>query len=154
MIYVFDTCALLGFYGDCDSNLSSQLWKKFYDLIKKERIISVSAVFTELDKKGKPLADWAKEHENTFFIPPNETETQIVNEINEKYPKLVPSNKQYAADPWVIAKAEIIPGYVVTEDGFYKDGTDKKEGIVPICRDRTVSCVSLKCFKIKENLKI
>ena len=155
MTYVFDTCALLNFYKeDCGYDLESPLWKKFYRLIEEEeeRIISVLAVFGELNKKGKPLADWAKKHEKTFFKLYSETETRIVDEIRITNPELVPKSRPYAADPWVIARAEVISGCVVTGDGFHKDGRDKTKGVVPVCRNRGVSCISLKCFRVKEKI--
>ena len=162
MIYIIDSSSLIKSFRSYREDIFPTFWKHFNEYIDQKNITSVREVLREIREGGDRLAYWATESvDKKFFSEPTEEEISFVTEIfrNEHYQKLVKrkqmiTNKRIA-DPFLIARAKIKKGCLITEDGFYLDGRLKKGGPSPasICADLKIECVNLDNFMEKENWK-
>ena len=101
--------------------------------------------------KDRPT-QWAKKNKRLFFAPSAE-ELQFVNEIFAvaHFQQLIEMQKilsgRPVADPFVIAKAKVEHGIVVTEES-YKENAAK---IPNVCEHFGIECINLEDFMQKEN---
>ena len=152
MIYVFDSNTLINIFNHYYPKRFLSFWDNFNDLISKQTIISVQEVRRELEKKGDRLSDWAKSHKE-LFLPPNAEESDFITEIFKvrHFRILIQKKQQYiegpAADPFIIAKAKVINGCVVTQE---KD-TENAAKIPNVCDRFEIPCINLEGFMEKEN---
>ncbi len=121
MTYVFDSDTLINIFNHYYLERFPSFWDNFNDLISKQTIISVQEVRRELERRGDRLSDWAKSH-NELFLTPNAEELGFITEIFKirHFRILIQKKQQYiegpAADPFIIAKAKVINGCVVTQE--------------------------------------
>jgi len=152
MIYVFDSNTLINIFNHYYPERFPSFWDNFNGFISKQTIISVQEVRRELEKKGDKLSDWAKNHKELFF-PPNAEESGFITEIFKvrHFRILIQKKQQYiegpAADPFIIAKAKIISGCVVTQE----KKTDHAAKIPNVCDHFEIPCINLEGFMEKEN---
>ena len=154
MRYVFDTSAFITLFrdGNYDKEIFPTLWDNFDELIAVQQIISVREVRREIEQIDDDLAFWAKIH-SWLFYEPNERQTQFIRELftNLHFQGLVRHKSIVSggpvADPFVIALAHDIGGYVVTQE--------KEKPNAPcipgICRNYHIQCVNLAGFMHREN---
>ena len=152
MIYVFDSNTLINIFNHYYPERFPSFWDNFNDFISKQTIISVQEVRRELERKGDKLSDWAKTH-NEFFLPPSAEESSFIIEIFKvgHFRILIQKKQQYiegpAADPFIIAKAKIINGCVVTQEKNTKNAAK----IPNVCDRFKIPCINLEDFMEKEN---
>ena len=121
MIYVFDSDTLINIFNHYYLGRFPSFWDNFNDLISKQTIISVQEVRRELERRGDRLSDWAMSH-SELFLKPNDEESVFITEIFKiRYFRILIQKKQQyiegpAADPFIIAKAKVINGCVVTQE--------------------------------------
>lgn len=135
-VYVFDTNTIIRCFDCYNEDIFPCFWERFNSLVKEERILSVREVFKELEGYGNNVAEWAKKHKESVFPPSCDDELKLAGEIGENHPDLLDvknqKRKNPVADPFVIAKAKLISGCVVTQDGFSRSGkmrnSPKKNG--------------------------
>jgi len=151
MIYVFDSNTLIDIFNHYYPERFPSFWDNFNGFISKQTIISVREVRKELEEKGDRLSDWAKSH-NELFLPPNAEEASFITEIFEvrHFRILIQKKQQYvtgpAADPFIIAKAKVINGCVVTQE---KDAENAAK-IPNVCKHFGIPCINLEGFMEKE----
>ena len=142
MIYVIDTSSWQQLFGCYRRLRFPTLWQLFDDLIASGAIISVSQVLREIenrDKKNDEL-EWATAHTN-LFPDVSEQEFQFLREIfrvprfrhfvpdylldtnyDEDTKELAVAGKDEeekideSADPFLIARAKIMGGMVITQE--------------------------------------
>ncbi|RKU10447.1 DUF4411 domain-containing protein [Candidatus Poribacteria bacterium] len=122
MIYVFDTNSF-SVLGNYYPNQFPTFWQYFDQTVQDGRIISVREVYRELQRytRHSHLSDWIERHKSIFVIP-GAAETQFVSQIfmEPRFQNLVNEKNRLAgypcADPFIIALAKTINGYVVTEE--------------------------------------
>ncbi len=154
MIYVFDSNTLINIFNHYYPERFPSFWDNFNGFISKQTIISVQEVRRELEKKGDKLSDWTKSH-NELFLPPNAEESNFITEIFKvKYFRILIQKKQQyiegpVADPFVIAKAKIVNGCVVTQEKI----TENAAKIPNVCEHFGIPCINLEGFMEKENWK-
>lgn len=152
MIYVFDSNTLINIFNHYYPKRFPSFWDNFNNMISRQKIISVQEAKRELENKKDSLSNWAKNHSNLFSKPNNE-ELRFITEIFKikHFRILIEKKQQYIegpiADPFIIAKAKIINGCVVTEE----KKTENAAKIPNVCNYFKIPCLNLKEFMEKED---
>lgn len=147
MIYIVDANSLSNLQH-FPQDVFPTLWDNIELLVISRRLLSVKEVFDELDKRfatSMELGTWLKQHKS-IFEPPNPQEMTFVrSEIFtiSHFQQLV-NNRTIAtggpaADPWIVAKAKILGGCVVTEERLKPNAAK----IPNVCSHFTIDCISL-----------
>jgi len=156
LIYVFDTNSLSNILNNYFPETFSSFWKQFEDLIINKVIVSVREVKLELEdrfEKSK-VEHFCNINPDYFSVPSNE-ELKFISQIysikhfqqNLDHKKILKGGK--FADPFVIARAKVINGIVVTEEE-YKENAAK---IPNICMHFNIGYLNLEGFLQKEKWK-
>lgn len=149
-IYVFDSSALMHLFDYYYESRFPTLWKRFYQSVESGQVASVREVRNEIDghhNKERRINQWAKKNTGIFTVPTME-EMQFVQEIFKVEHFQVNISRRNllsgkpVADPFVIAKAKIIDGTVVTNEGNKPHGAK----IPNICECFKVKCMNLEKF--------
>ncbi len=152
MIYVFDSSAFIDLFGHYYRSRFPTLWEKFDQLVNEGAIISVREVYGEISDYGDGLSEWAKSRQNLFQALSSE-ESGFVSDIFKvpKYQALVPVKRRLVgkpvADPFLIAKARMLKGCVVTSESSMPDAVR----IPAVCKHFGVRCLNLEGFMAAEN---
>ena len=111
------TSALIAaWYERYKPNRFPKLWEQIDQLVTAGRLVSSIMVLDECSKKSPELHAWLKERE-AMFLPPDQVIQQRVDHIVNTYTGLVSQGKQkFAADPFLIATAQVYGFTVVTEE--------------------------------------
>ena len=152
MAYVFDTNSF-SVIGNYYPEQFPTFWKKFNQAVAIGKIISVKEVRRELEHYTPypHLSDWVKNNRDIFLLP-SSAETQFVAEIFSvrNFQMLLSEKDRLAgnlrADPFVIAKARILNGCVVTEESQRPNAAK----IPNVCKHFEVDCTNLQGFMGKE----
>lgn len=156
-MYVFDTNILIPIFNYYYISTFPSFWEYFNEYIENGKIISVRDVLKEIEayhNADSELVIWAKQHKNIFYQP-NESEMILVSNIFsiKHFQNNIPKKSQLVgrpvADPFVIAKAKVNDGYVVTNEEYKKNGVT----IPNICEYFKVNCINLNKFMELENWK-
>lgn len=154
MIYVFDTNSLSNVLNHYYRHRFPSFWEKFDEAIREGCLVSVRECKFELkDKFSDEAIERLVEHNADFFDSPTTEELAFITQIysiphflqNLERKKLLGGG--YFADPFIIAKAKVLDGVVVTEEQL-KDTAAK---IPNICKHFDIACVNLEGFLLKEN---
>ena len=115
--YCIDTSALIAaWYERYKPNRFPKLWAQFDALIDAQRLMSSAMVLDECSRKSPELHEWLKDRA-AMFVPPDTAIQGRVNHIVNTYTGLVMQGKEkFAADPFLIATAEVHGFTVVTEE--------------------------------------
>ena len=157
MIYVFDTSSLIVLFRNFYPDSFPSLWRKFNASVAKGQYVSVKEVRLEADSYHETdyLKEWTKTHKE-FFLPPSDDEMEFISKMFNSVPhfqNLISSKSviggKPVADPFVIAKAKIFKGNVISEEKF-KDNAVK---IPNVCKHFNVPHCSLKDFMKQEGWK-
>lgn len=152
MIYSFDTSALITLFSSYYPARFPTLWKQFDSLIAGGTIVSTREVLRELEGASNPdLETWCKGNPTVFTVP-TAAEGAFVAQIyrvphfqqNIEQKKILKGGKN--ADPFVIAKAKVIAGTVVT----LEKPRPHSVKIPTICAHFGVPCMSLEAFMAAE----
>lgn len=148
MKYVLDTSALSALFRNYYRERFPSLWSSFDALVEKGEILSTREVAREIqDNPPGSLRDWAEEHES-LFATPTAAEGSFVREIyavahfqqNIERKKLYKGGKN--ADPFVIARAAVDGGVVVTMETLRPNAAR----IPNICEHFEIAWLSLEGF--------
>jgi hypothetical protein len=103
-------------------------------------IVTSEEVYGELSRKSDELHDWVKDRKQ-MLVPTDEAVQYRVIELLAVYPRLVDTLKnRSAADPFVVATAELCGAVVVT--GEVLTGKMDKPRIPDVCRARGIRCIT------------
>lgn len=156
MIYVFDTGVLFHLFKSYYPSRFPSLWTNFNKSVESGHIVSCREVFNEIDgtnNKNDPLLVWAKNNKDFFQLPANE-ELMFVARIFSvaHFQSLIRAQETLkgkpVADPFIIAKAQILKGCVVTQESKHKPNSSR---IPNICKYFNVKCCDLEDFMEQEN---
>lgn len=152
MIYVFDNSPLSVLFKNYYRQIFRSLWDRFDAIVDEGRLLSTREVLHEInDGPLEALRIWAKNHKDIFTTPTVE-EGDFVSKIfsiphfrqnieQQKYYK-----GGYNADPFVVAKAAVINGTVVTLERHRPNAAK----IPNICEHFDIYCISLEEFMERE----
>lgn len=152
MIYVFDSNVLISLFRNYYRGRFPSLWQKFDVYVVSGQIVSVREVLNEIGSRDDQLSEWAKQNREVFSQPSSE-ELAFIAEIFKvnHFQMLVRSEERLkgkpVADPFVIAKAKIIQGCVVTDE-ILKPNAAK---IPNVCNHFGVAHLNFEGFMEKEN---
>jgi len=152
MIYVFDSSTLIDLFRHYYPNRFPSLWERFAQAVEAESIISVREVFNEIGQGDDRLLEWAKTHRD-FFQPPDQEELVFVAQIFAvpHFQSLVRKQERLqgkpVADPFVIAKAKVLQGCVVTQESNKPNASQ----IPNVCQHFGIACLNLEGFMEREN---
>jgi Tfp pilus assembly protein PilP len=152
MIYIFDSDVLINLFKNIYRGRFPSLWQKFDTYVIAGRIISVREVFREIGNQDDQLSEWAKQNRD-IFVRPSPEELAFITEIFKvnHFQMLVRTQERLqgkpVADPFVIAKAKIIQGCVVTEEKLKPTAAK----IPNVCEHFGVAHLNLEGFMEKEN---
>ena len=152
MKYVFDNSPLSALVKNYYPERFPTLWKNFDKMIANNEITSTREVLREIEDLGGDISDWAKNNKSLFATPTAE-EALFVAEIykvshfqqNIERQKILKGGKN--ADPFLIARAEVLSIPVVTMERYKKNAVK----IPNICEHFGVKCLHLEDFMEKEN---
>ncbi|MFZ5979923.1 MAG: PIN domain-containing protein [Candidatus Zixiibacteriota bacterium] len=156
MEHIFDTNTLSSIFMHYYFDNFPSFWKKFNQLVKAGKILSVSEVRRELKEVNRwvYLEQWAVNFPDFFEKPTNEelifiTEIYSVKHFQQNVELKKRLGGKPVADPFVIAKAKIKNAIVVTEE----EEKPNSVKIPNICNHFQIKCVNLEKFLVKENWK-
>jgi hypothetical protein len=148
MIYIFDNTPLSLLFRNMYRGRFRTLWELYDGMVEEGRILSTREVYRELiDGPDPALREWAAA-KLEFFTIPTAAEGTFVARIyavphfqqNIEQKKLLKGGKN--ADAFVIAKAAVVAGTVVTLEAFKENATK----IPNMCRHFEVPCLTLEEF--------
>jgi uncharacterized protein DUF4411 len=152
MIYIFDTSPFITIFTYYFRKRFPSLWEKFDALIEDGRIISTCENFREIEPINEDLFQWARNNDN-IFLEPNRDEALFIRDIYKvkHFQQNIEQKKLWQggnnADSFVIAKAYVIEGTVVTGEIFKPNAVK----VPNICKHFNISCLDLEQFMEKEN---
>lgn len=151
MQYVFDANTFITLFTYYYKARFPSLWVKFNDAISNKIIVSVREVRNEIAQNFE-IAPWIKANSNTFELP-TQDELGFVEDIFRvsHFQALISKRARLegkpVADPFVIAKAQIIKGSVVTMEKFHANAAK----IPNVCQYFHIPYYTLEKFMEKEN---
>lgn len=156
MIYVFDNSSLRVLCESYYPQRFPTLWEKFDVLVSGGQITSVREVYNEIMKwnPNRRLVQWAQNNKQ-LFPPSTPEELDFVKQIFSvpHFQTLIEHKKILqgtpVADPFVIAKAKIENGVVVTQETF----KDNAARIPNVCKHFSVEYTDLEGFMEGEGWK-
>ncbi len=154
MIYVFDSSPLIVLFRHYYPKRFPSLWDKFDALVDKKKIVSVREVMNELKVREDRLLNWAGNHRE-MFPQPIVAELEFVAEIFTvtHFQTLIRKKERLqgapVADPFVIAKARVEKGCVVTQETMKANAAN----IPNVCKHFNIHCINLEAFMETENWK-
>jgi hypothetical protein len=113
--YSIDTSAILDAWRrHYPRDVFPALWVRFEGAIASGALRATEEVLVELERKDDEVYDWAKQQAD-FFVPLDEEIQQAVSEILLTHERLLDTRaNRSAADPFVIALAQLTHCAVVT----------------------------------------
>lgn len=156
MKYIFDTNTLSNIFNHYYFDRFPSFWEKFNNLIQEGELLSVREARKEIEEKawGDVLLNWVKVN-NIFFHEPSVDELKFITQIyNVKHFQQNLENKKMLkggafADPFLIAKAYMLRGTVITEEKFKKNAAK----IPNICEHFNINCIDFEGFLIEKDWK-
>ena len=100
--YIIDTSSLVELNKHNPMDVYQSVWNQIEQLIKNGRLFAPKEVFHEISQIDDQLKEWSKTQDK-LFVEPSQKQIKLVKEILQKYPSLIDIDRQYDADPWVIA---------------------------------------------------
>lgn len=152
MAYVFDTNSF-SVLGNYYPEQFPSFWREFEQAVASGKVLSVREVYRELESYARHphLTDWAESH-RSIFTPPTPAEMRFVNDIFSvrHFQMLVDEktrlNGRPCADPFIVARAKIVNGCVVTEEKVKPNAAR----IPNVCQHFEVDATNLQGFMAKE----
>lgn len=147
-MYVFDNSPLSALFRNYYRRRFPTLWRNFDALVADGNVLSTREAFREIEGGSlQELREWARNN-HAIFSTPTADEGAFVTRIygvrhfqqNLEQQKLLKGGLN--ADPFVIARAAIEGGTVVTMERFKDNGAK----IPNICRHFDVPCMTLEEF--------
>lgn len=118
------------------------VWDLISTALADGRVVAPREVLRELERMDDELWHWARERRHLFVDPTPDVQV-AVGPIYEQFPR--PGTRD-AADPWVIAEAQVRRFTVVTYEGRTFSGETTRAALrrMPgICAQFDVRCITL-----------
>lgn len=142
MKYCLDTSALIEPWVRLyPPDVFPPVWKKLEELVGNGSLRAPVEVRRELERQSDKLHEWASAAEG-MFVELDADQAVKSKEIVNAFPNLVkPNSTKSAADPFVIALAEVSKVPVVT----YETRAKQKEApkIPNVCDARGLTCITI-----------
>lgn len=151
-MYVFDTNAFSQLLHSYYPERFPSLWERFNALIDEAQITSTREAYRECeDDRSKALREWIVDHRDLFPAPTAAEGAFVVRIFAVRHFQQVIEQKKLLkggknADPFIVARAAVHDGTVVTMEGRPRNGAK----IPNICEHFGVPWVSLEGFMAAE----
>jgi len=153
--YVVDTSSLIELFQKYPRGVFPNLWQAFENLVDSRMLVSVIHMKEELrlEREGDQASKWALHPRvQDLFAGPTAEEMEFLSSelASSKFRDAVPDHLRSAnekADTYLIARARVSCGTVVTEERYKPHGTK----IPTICKDYDIDCVNLIGMMQREN---
>jgi len=151
--YVFDSDSLINLFRHYYPERFPTLWERFDALVSEGKLVSVKEVFNEIESGEDALAIWAKEQKKNLFSESTTEELKFVAEICQvrHFQAMIRNQARLkgkpVADPFVIARAKVSGGCVVTQEKKTKNAAR----ILNVCDHFGIRCNNLEGFMKEEN---
>lgn len=117
------------------------VWQELANMAREGLLFAPVEVKLELERQKDDLYEWACDLDG-FFIDPDRAQVERQSIIVNEHPGLIkPNSTKSAADPWVIALAELRGVPVVAYEDRAKKGAHPK--IPDVCERRGIATVRL-----------
>ena len=152
-MYVFDTMVFSQIFRFYYRRRFPSLWKRFEEMVGNKRIPSTREVKRELNDFGNGAFQTELTEFTELFPTPTNFEEDFVTEIykvphfRQQFPQKNLLKGGRNADPWVIARARVLNGAVVTNESEPKDSAR----IPNICRHFNIDCMTFEEFMERED---
>lgn len=147
MIYVIDTSVVSALHRNYYRSRFPSLWERFDAMVAKGKFTSTREARRELEDGLAEAFDWANANKHLFPAPTAEEAKFVVTIFGVKHfqgnietQKLLKGGKN--ADPFLIARAKICDGTVLTMEQLKKNAAK----IPNICDHFKIPCVNLERF--------
>ena len=138
--YCIDTSALIAaWYERYKPNRFPKLWIEIAALAAAGRLVSSSLVLAECEKRSPELHVWLRERKEMFLPPDEAVQLRAAHVINTYKGLIMQGKEKFAADPFVIATAEVHGYAVVTEEV----GPTSLRKIPGVCNALRLPCLNL-----------
>lgn len=147
--YVVDTNIFRSLYNYIYQDVFPEIWEGIDDLIARNKFCSVSEVKKECDAQLRHLPEfimWEKDHAHLFLKPGTDDIEMLRNIYKIPQLRMKPKdilNKKAHADGFLVAKARVLNGCVVTNESPLSKDPAK---IPNICEHFKVDCITLHDF--------
>ncbi len=139
-IYCIDTSALIAaWYERYKPNRFPKLWVQFDALIQEKRLLSSVMVLDECSRRSPELHEWLKDRTDMFLAPDADVQSRVDHIVNTYTGLVMRGKEKFAADPFLIATAEVHGLTVITEE----IGPDSLRKIPGVCRALKVPSINL-----------
>ena len=158
-MYIFDTNIFLEIFRAYYPNVFPTLWDKFNAEVAKGTVTSVRNVRPEmLIRRVTPRLDnWIKQNKNIFTEPSVDEQEFMKHLTNTPAGRGLIKTKetqvtQPQADLWLIAKARVFSGTVVTMESRIAVPNNPGMGRIPdVCDGHNIRCINLEQFMSEQN---
>jgi hypothetical protein len=145
MTFVIDTNSL-GVLKNYYPQTFASLWTEIDRIVSDGTLLSVEEVFDESEQRidSVHMNEWIKRNKS-IFAPPTEQEMAFVAEIFQvsHFRQLVSEDALlrggHVADPWLIARAKVLGGCVVTEEKLKPQAAK----IPNVCQHFQIDCCNV-----------
>lgn len=158
MKYVIDNNSLSQIFKTLYFESFPTFWSGFNSFVEAGELLSTREVFNEIQRHNQVFQEvnnWIESssfHRSQFFTIPTVAELNVVREIfsiNQFMPSI--SKKNYlrgypSADPFIIAKAKVIEGTVITEERYCENAAK----IPNICKKLGIRCITLRTYFVEK----
>lgn len=147
-MYVFDTMILSQLFRFYYRQRFPSLWSNFETMVAEERITSTREVRRELENSNDDSIMREIDKFRSLFSTPSQFEEDFVGRIfsvrhfRQNIPRKTLLKGGRNADPWLIARAASVEGYIVTNESY----RDHAAGIPNICRHFDIKYLSFDDF--------
>lgn len=142
-MFVFDTSAFINGWKDhYPWPTFERVWEWVGEEMEAGRVIAPREVYRELDKRDDDIHAWMKERRHLFLDPIQDVQDKA-GPIYLQFPR---PGVRDAADPWVIAEADVRGFTVVTYEGRTFSGARTKNWdrqMPGVCAVLGVPCITL-----------
>lgn len=142
--YSVDSSALIGAWvRRLPYDIVPSFWRKFEELAERGHLYCIDEVKSEIERKDDDVAAWLEERA-AIVCPTDEDIWASAMTITRRFPKLTKANtSRSAADPFVIALAEVRGFHVLTDEG---PGRGNETKIPDVCREMKIPCLGIYDF--------
>ena len=161
MKYVIDNNSISQIFKSLYFEFFPTFWSGFNSLVEASELLSTREVFNEIQRHNQVLQEvhnWIESssfHRSHFFTIPTVVELNIVRgifSINQFMSSISKKNylKGYpSADPFIVAKAKVIEGTVITKEKYCENAAK----IPNICEKLEVRCINLRTYFVEKKWK-
>ena len=136
--FVLDSSVLIAFERNQPRDIYTSLWDRVEQLLRSGDAVVPQEAVTELEHGTDDLAAWVKS--TGGMVATDAAVITVVAQISQRHPDWV-SGTQNAADPFIIATAQVLGAAVVTNEKGRNATADSNMTIPQVAAEFGVKCL-------------